>query len=127
MNMRNRFWLSDSSHCPPPPGNWWTVYRVEQVANKIMMIEKKLPEYPIEVIAVDTDCDVYGESFLKVLMWLEQTGRNYPIYIHGKRRNPHVAEAMREIIRRNNWVELPTDVTKGKLISEGVLLNRGLI
>lgn len=47
---------------------------------------------------------MYGGDYIKILDWLEKTGRNYPIRIHSM--NPVGVENMRRIIRRNGWKEV---------------------
>lgn len=61
----------------------------------------------IEVIDIDHDAGEYaqcGGDYIKLLDWLEETGRNYSIHIHSM--NPVGVENMRAIIRRNGWVEV---------------------
>jgi hypothetical protein len=67
--------------------------------------EKKFQ--PIELIDIDHDAGDYahlGGDYIKLLDWLEETGRNYPIRIHSM--NPVGRENMRAIIRRNGWTEV---------------------
>ena len=67
---------------------------------------KKIFE-PIELIDIDHDAGNYvydGGDYIKLLGWLEETNRNYPIRIHSM--NPVGRENMRNIIRRNNWIEV---------------------
>lgn len=61
----------------------------------------------ITVIDIDHDAGDYvsdGGDYIKLLDWLEATGRSYPIRIHSK--NPVGIDNMRRIIRRNNWTEV---------------------
>ena len=61
----------------------------------------------IELIDLDHDAGDYrglGGDYIKILDWLEETGRNYPIRIHSM--NPVGIENMRRIIRRNGWTEV---------------------
>lgn len=61
----------------------------------------------IELIDIDHDAGDYvsqGGDYIKLLDWLEQTGRNYPIHIHSM--NPVGVENMRAIIRKNGWREV---------------------
>ena len=61
----------------------------------------------IELIDVDHDAGDYasdGGDYIKLLDWLEETGRNYPIRIHSM--NPVGVENMRRIIERNGWEEV---------------------
>lgn len=62
---------------------------------------------PFELIDIDHDAGeytVFGGDYIKLLDWLEETGRNYPIHIHSM--NPVGVENMRAIIKRNGWVEV---------------------
>lgn len=61
----------------------------------------------IELIDLDHDAGDYaadGGDYTKILDWLEETNRNYPIRIHSQ--NPVGVENMRRIIERNNWMEV---------------------
>ena len=61
----------------------------------------------IKLIDIDHDAGNYvhdGGDYIKLLDWLEETGRNYPIRIHSM--NIVGAENMRRIIRRNGWTEV---------------------
>jgi hypothetical protein len=70
-------------------------------------LQKKMDEYRIELIDVDHDLGDYaadGGDGVKLLDWLEETGRNYPIRIHSA--NAVGIANMRRIIQRNNWKEV---------------------
>ena len=61
----------------------------------------------IELIDIDHDagdfaCD--GGDYIRLLDWLEETSRNYPIRIHSM--NTVGVENMRRIIQRNGWKEI---------------------
>ena len=61
----------------------------------------------LEFIDIDHDAGDYafdGGDYVKLLDWLEETGRNYPIRIHSM--NPVGRENMRRIIQRNGWMEV---------------------
>lgn len=61
----------------------------------------------IELIDTDHDAGDYvsdGGDYIKLLDWLEETGRNYPIRIHSM--NVVGRENMRRIIKRNGWEEV---------------------
>ena len=63
--------------------------------------------YIIEFIDLDHDAGDYknqGGDYIKILDWLEETNRNYPIRIHSK--NPVGVENMRRIVQRNGWKEI---------------------
>ena len=67
----------------------------------------EMPSAAIELIDIDHDAGDYandGGDYIKLLDWLEETGRNYPIRIHSM--NPVGRENMRAIIRRNGWTEV---------------------
>ena len=62
---------------------------------------------PFELIDIDHDAGDYasdGGDYIKLLDWLEETGRNYPIRIHSM--NPVGVANMRAIIKRNGWTEV---------------------
>ena len=61
----------------------------------------------IELIDIDHDAGIYfgyGGDYIRLLDWLEETGRNYPIRIHSQ--NPVGVQNMRRIIERNGWKEI---------------------
>ena len=71
------------------------------------LIKEKKKLYQIEIIDIDHDAGDYandGGDYIKLLDWLEETGRNYPIRIHSM--NPVGVENMRRIIQRNGWTEV---------------------
>lgn len=64
-------------------------------------------DFKIELIDIDHDAGDYvndGGDYIKLLDWLEETGRRYPIHIHSM--NPVGVENMRRIIQRNGWIEV---------------------
>ncbi len=70
-------------------------------------IGEYVEELKIELIDIDHDAGDYvddGGDYIKLLDWLEKTGRNYPIRIHSM--NPVGVENMRRIIRKNGWTEV---------------------
>ena len=61
----------------------------------------------VTLIDIDHDAGIYVSQdgdYIKLLDWLEETGRNYPIHIHSQ--NPVGVENMRRIIRKNGWWEI---------------------
>ena len=61
----------------------------------------------VEIIDIDHDAGDYvsdGGDYIKLLDWLEETGRNYPIHIHSA--NPVGVQNMRRIIEKNGWKEI---------------------
>lgn len=62
---------------------------------------------PYELIDINHDAGDYakdGGDYIKLLDWLEETGRNYPIRIHSM--NIVGVANMRAIIQRNGWREI---------------------
>ena len=60
-----------------------------------------------ELIDIDHDAGDFawdGGDYIKLLDWLEETGRKYPIRIHSM--NPVGVENMRRIIQKNGWTEV---------------------
>ena len=63
--------------------------------------------YTIELIDIDHDAGEYandGGDYIKLLDWLEETGRNYPFRIHSI--NSVGVQKMRILIKRNGWTEV---------------------
>lgn len=68
---------------------------------------KHAEKWEIEVIDIDHDAGDYafdGGDYIKLLDWLEATGRNYPIRLHTM--NPVGRQNMQAIIKKNGWREL---------------------
>lgn len=89
---------------PAPEGYTWRK-TVSQAKGLIAACEFRGEQ--IELI--DTDHDAgdyaqYGGDYIKLLDWLEETGRSYPIRIHSM--NPVGVQNMRAIIQRNGWMEI---------------------
>ena len=120
-----KLWIDDVR--PAPEGYEWckSVWEAKNFINiiedRIMWLEKTKKKYPkgtayindkikesdITIIDIDHDAGHYscqGGDYIKLLDWLEETGRNYPIRIHSM--NPVGRENMRAIIRRNGWTEV---------------------
>lgn len=98
-----KLWIDDVR--PAPEGYCW-VASVNDAKNFIEVNESKCSKR-IELIDIDHDAGEYAEfggDYIKLLDWLEETGRNYPIRIHSM--NPVGRENMRAIIRRNGWTEV---------------------
>ena len=81
---------------------------VNWASNRDTQIDKETVKvYTIELIDIDHDSGDYahdGGDYIKLLDWLEETGRNYPIRIHSQ--NVVGVENMRAIIERNGWKEV---------------------
>lgn len=98
-----KLWIDDVR--PAPYGYKW----LQSVNEAIWWIEtnERIAKYSIALIDLDHDAGDYvndGGDYIKLLDWLEETGRNYPIRIHSM--NPVGVENMRRIIQRNGWTEV---------------------
>lgn len=99
-----KLWIDDVR--PAPKGYVW-LRSVEEARVYIGVCEKIADLDQVELIDIDHDAGDYvsdGGDYIKLLDWLEETGRNYPIRIHSM--NPVGRENMRAIIRRNGWTEV---------------------
>ena len=104
-----KLWVDDVR--PAPEGYVWCK-SVWEAKSKIIYFEWFNKEFHqnkdvLELIDIDYDAGDYandGGDYIKLLDWLEETGRNYPIRIHSM--NPVGIENMRRIIRKNGWTEV---------------------
>ena len=105
-----RLWVDDVR--PAPEGYAW-FKSVNKAKEEILEAEymykaSRAKEFwEIELIDIDHDAGDYahdGGDYIKLLDWLEETGRNYPIRIHSQ--NPVGIANMRRIIQRNGWKEV---------------------
>lgn len=108
-----KLWIDD---CRSAPHGYFHCYSVYQAIELIELAEFRNEQEnnlelaqssPIELIDIDHDAGEYandGGDYIKLLDWLEETGRNYPIRIHSM--NPVGRENMRRIIERNGWTEV---------------------
>ena len=97
-----KLWIDDVRQ---PPGGYIHYKTVNGAIFAILLYEKK--NIPIEVIDIDHDAGEYaigGGDYIKLLDWLEETGRNYPIRLHSQ--NPVGVQNMRAIIQHNGWKEI---------------------
>lgn len=105
-----KLWIDDIR--PAPAGYIWarTVNRAKEIIiynEELLEVNLGKPTYRIDVIDIDHDAGDYawdGGDYIKLLDWLEDTGRNYPIKIHSM--NPVGVENMRRIIQKNGWTEV---------------------
>ena len=104
-----KLWIDDVR--PAPDGYVWI--RSVNKAHEFIEIYENIyrreqdPFMKIELIDIDHDAGdfvVDGGDYVKLLDWLEETGRNYPICIHSM--NPVGIANMRAIIQRNGWKEI---------------------
>lgn len=105
-----KLWLDDVR--PAPRGYEW-IKTVNTAKRAIIETENRNVcglyglNFSITLIDLDHDAGDYaqdGGDYIKLLDWLEETGRNYPIRIHSM--NPVGVENMRAIIYRNGWTEV---------------------
>lgn len=102
-----KIWVDDVR--PAPKGHIWC-RTVEETKIKILDAEwfyknYHHPQNIIELIDLDHDAGEYGPpDYIRILDWLEETGRNYPIRIHSM--NPVGVQNMRRIIEKNGWKEI---------------------
>lgn len=106
-----KIWVDDTR--PAPPG--YVLARSVNEAKKIIVDTEEYASKPrmidcnfcIELIDIDHDAGAYfshGGDYIKLLNWLEETGRNIPIRIHSM--NPVGVSNMRAVIERNGWREI---------------------
>ena len=98
-----KLWIDDVR--PAPDGYRW-VKSVNDAKTFISLCILFKTEQ-IELIDIDHDAGDFvsdGGDYIKLLDWLEETGRNYPIHIHSQ--NPVGVQNMRAIIQRNGWKEV---------------------
>ena len=102
-----KIWLDDVR--PAAEGDWCWAHSVNEA--KALIDEVEWDEYDEgeEIKLIDLDHDAgdyakYGGDYIRLLDWLEETGRNYPIRIHSM--NVVGRENMRRIIERNGWKEI---------------------
>ena len=98
-----KLWIDDVR--PAPEGYTWCK-SVNGAKDWIDLSDFDFMEN-IELIDIDHDAGEYaqyGGDYIKLLDWLEETGRNYPIHIHSM--NPVGVANMRAIIQKNGWREI---------------------
>ena len=106
-----KLWIDDVR--PAPVGYVWC-RSVNEAKRKIysskttcVYMDGRSNGYKIELIDIDHDAGDYasdGGDYIKLLDWLEETGRSYPIHIHSM--NPVGVANMRAIIQKNGWLEV---------------------
>ncbi len=97
-----KIWVDDLR---PAPNGYEHCYSVQDAKDWIIAFE--IRHKPIDVIDIDHDAGDFasqGGDYIKLLDWLEETGRDYPIHIHSM--NPVGIINMRRIIQRNGWREI---------------------
>lgn len=104
-----KLWIDDLR--PAPAGYTWvkTVNDAKWYIESAEEIEEIFPTGTpvIKLIDIDHDAGDFvsnGGDYIKLLDWLEETGRNYPIRLHSM--NPVGVQNMRVIINKNGWKEV---------------------
>jgi hypothetical protein len=96
-----KLWIDDVR--PAPEGYWWA-----KSTNEVIRFISEYDNYfKIELLDIDHDSGDYywdGGDYIRILDWLEETSRNYPIRIHSQ--NVVGVQNMRAIIERNGWTEV---------------------
>lgn len=95
-----KLWIDDVR---PAPKGYVHTYSVN-MAKALIESREALGYDSIEVIDIDYDAGdfaQFGGDYIKLLDWLEETGRNYPIHIHSM--NVVGRMNMEAICRRNGW------------------------
>ena len=98
-----KLWIDDVRE--PPYGYFW--FKSVNDAKTMITLCEAGYFTKVEIIDIDHDAADYakdGGDYIKLLDWLEETGRNYPIRIHSM--NPVGRDNMRRIIQRNGWTEV---------------------
>lgn len=100
-----KLWVDDVR--PAPTGYLWAK-SVNDAKDFIIMSEASMSGFAVcEIIDIDHDAGDFvndGGDYIKLLDWLEETGRKFPIRIHSM--NPVGRENMRRIIQKNGWKEV---------------------
>ena len=109
-----KLWIDDVR---PAPEGYILIKSVSEAKECIEFVEEQYSKrskvfydcsrFVIELIDIDHDAGeyaMYGGDYIKLLDWLEETDRNYPIRIHSM--NPVGVENMRRIIQKNGWTEV---------------------
>ena len=112
-----KIWIDDIR--PAPEGYIWCKsvneakeyieFYEQETLRRVLFhpVVEEFDEWSVSLIDIDHDAGdyaQYGGDYIKILDWLEETNRNYPIHIHSM--NPVGIENMRRIIQRNNWKEV---------------------
>lgn len=101
--MTCNIWVDDAREAPYSNKiDWITLKTVNDFKKIVPSLESV--GVTINIISLDHDAGEYysdGGDYIKILDWLEETGRNYPIHIHSM--NAVGCQNMRQIIEKNNW------------------------
>ena len=98
-----KIWIDDVR--PAPEGYVWC--KSVNEAKRYLYMSNPYNTADVELVDIDHDAGDYacdGGDYIKLLDWLEETGRNYPIRIHSQ--NIVGIQNMRRIIQKNGWKEV---------------------
>lgn len=101
-----RLWIDDVRPAPEDMYHEWVWVKTVHVAKEVIEVHEE-DNHRFELISIDHDAGDYaraGGDYIKLLDWLEETGRNYPIHIHSM--NVVGRMNMEAIIERNGWKEI---------------------
>ena len=98
-----KIWIDDVR--PAPQGYYWA-QSVNDAKAAIILSER----YNTTIELLDLDHDAgdfveYGGDFIKILDWMEETDRNYPVRFHTA--NPVGRMNMIAIAQKNGWRIIP--------------------
>lgn len=109
-----KLWIDDVR---PAPKGYVRAKSVDEAKDIIKFAEMMYAErnkvfynceqFKITLLDIDHDAGDYarfGGDYIRLLDWLEETGRNYPIHIHSM--NIVGVQNMRAIIQKNGWEEI---------------------
>ncbi len=94
-----KIWVDDVRTAPE--GYIWCK-SVNEAKEVIIRLEEQ--KIPVELLDLDHDAGDYyrdGGDYIKLLDFLEETGRNYRCRVHSM--NPVGVRQMLQIIRKNGW------------------------
>lgn len=98
-----KIWVDDV-RTPPDDSYWWA----KTVHDAVRMIRIADAHWGgVELLDMDHDAGEFakhGGDYIRILDWIESSGRSCPIRIHSK--NPVGVQNMRAIIRKNGWTEI---------------------
>ena len=109
-----KLWIDDVR---PAPEGYVHIKSVNEAKECIIFAEEQYAKknnvfydcsiFIIDIIDIDHDAGdyaIFGGDYIKLLDWLEETNRSYPIHIHSM--DPVGVENMRRIIQKNGWTEI---------------------
>ena len=95
-----KLWVDDLR---PAPEGWQWARSVNE--SKELLLDAENRGILVELLDLDHDAGDYagqGGDYIRLLDWLEETGRSYPLRIHSF--NPVGRENMLRIAEKNRWI-----------------------